>query len=186
MRIYELQENLEEYSGFYEVFETLDETFFNKYCYWKEIDLYKYQPVKFRLFRNYKGLKNFKKDIALKSGLMILSQKALEVFKPFIENKGQIIQIETDSKRKKFFGFYPNNCGYSLEIVNLKKTDWIQAEKGKMFYKFVFNNKYPKEDYLFTLNEALITIFVTEKFKDLVEKNDLKGLDFSKEVQIFD
>lgn len=186
MKIYELQADLKNYSCFYEFCQTLEETFFHKYYGWQKIDLLKYVPIKLKLYQSDTGKKNFKTDINIVSGLIILSDRALEVLKPIFEGKGQFVEIETGSKRKKFFGFYPNNCGYELDMVNLEKTDWSQAEKGKLFYRFVFNNTYPKEEYLFTLKEALSTIFVTDKFKELVEKNNLKGFDFSREVEIID
>lgn len=183
-KIYELQEDLENYSVFYEDLKNQENTFFDKYYGWQYIDLKTYKPIKFKLYRNYKGIKNVKKDISITSGLMILSEKALEVLKPILEGKGQFVTIEMESKRKKFFGFYPNNSGYGLNILNMGKTDWRQAERGKIFYRYVFNENYPKEEYLFTLNEALSIIFVTDKFRELIEKHDLKGLDFSRETLI--
>lgn len=62
--------------------------------------------MKLKNYKNYKGIKNYKKDIFLKGGLIILSEKALKVLKPILEKKGQFVEVETDSKRKKFFGFY--------------------------------------------------------------------------------
>ena len=67
MKIYELQADLENYSAFYEVFSTLEETFFHKYYGWKEIDLLKYIPIKLKLYQSDTGKKNFKTDINTKS-----------------------------------------------------------------------------------------------------------------------
>lgn len=36
MKVYELQENLEDYSTFYEVIENLEDSFFQKYAYGKK------------------------------------------------------------------------------------------------------------------------------------------------------
>ena len=133
------------------------------------------------------GKRNFQMDIGIIDGsLMILSEKAINVLKNIIEETGQIIPIETESKKKKFFGFYPNKNVYDSSIINFEKSDWKQAEKGKIIHKVVLNNNYPKDDYLFTLFDVRTSIYVTEKFKELVEKHDLKGFDFSKEILVSD
>lgn len=118
--------------------------------------------------------------------MFIFSEKAIQVLKEILEKTGQIIPIETESKRKKYYGFYPSKNVYDGSIINWEKSRWWQAEKGKIIDKLVLNNNSPKDDFLFTLFDERMNAFVTEKFKELVEKNDLKGFDFSKEIPVSD
>ena len=186
-KIYKLREDTENYAHFIEQQDNVDKTFFNKYWEWKTIDLETYQPVKLKLYASDTGKKNFQTDIALINGnLLILSEKSVNILKNILEQTGQIIPVETESKKKKFYGFYPNKNVYDSSIINFEKSDWRQAEKGKVIYKLILNNKYPQNDHLFTLFDVRTSIYVTDKFKELVEKNDLKGFDFSREILVSD
>lgn len=186
-KVYQLKQDLENYANFLEQWDNLENTFHNKYWNWKDVNLDTYQPIKVKLYTSDTGKKNFKTDISrITGGLFIFSEKAIQVLKEILEQTGQVIPIETESKRKKFYGFYPNKNTYNDSIINLEKSVWREAEKGKIINRLVLNNSYPKDDYLFTLFDEPMDAFVTEKFKDLVEKNDLKGFDFSKEILISD
>jgi hypothetical protein len=46
-------------------------------------------------------------------------------------------------------------------------------------YKTILNSDSLKDDPLFVLSDDPMKVYVTEKFKELVENNNLKGLDFS-------
>jgi hypothetical protein len=130
------------------------------------------------------GKKNYQMDIARTNGLIIFSEKAIDILKDILEQTGQIVPIITESKRKKFFGFYANKNIYDDSIINFEKSDYAQYEKGKVFRKIILNNQYPKNDYIFTLASYAMGCFVTEKFKEIVEKNDLKGFEFNEYTEI--
>lgn len=55
-----------------------------------------------------------------------------------------------------------------------------------MFDKVVLNNFYFKNDYIFTIKEVGMRIYATDKFKELVEKNNLGGLSFDDVVEVSD
>lgn len=170
-----------DFSYFIEKYDNLENRFWNKYLNWQEVDLNIYIQVKYELHRSDLGNKNFKFDVSVScAGLIILSEKAVNVFKDILVQKGQIIPINVDSKRKKFFGFYPNKNVYSLGIVDLEKSEYSDFlnGNGKSFKKLVLKNSYPKDDYLFTIRDVTQEIFLTEKFKNLVEENGLKAFAF--------
>ena len=127
------------------------------------------------------GQINYQFDICVDYSLLILSERAVEILKPILEGKGQFLEIITPSKRKKFIGFYPSNV-YSNDLADLSKSDWGENEKGKLFFKMIFQ-KYPQNEYIFVVDGSALTIYATEKFKKLFEGNNLKGLCFE-EVSI--
>jgi hypothetical protein len=103
--IYELKEDSKNYSVFYETYDSLDNIFIKKYWGWPSIDLDNYQPVKLKLYKSDDGKKNFQMDIGIESSLIILSERAINVLKDILDQTGQIIPLDTESKRKKFYGF---------------------------------------------------------------------------------
>jgi hypothetical protein len=177
--IYELKEDSKNYSVFYEIYDNLDNVFIKKYWGWQTIDLDDYQPVKFKLYKSDEGKKNFQMDIGIESSLIILSERAVEVLKDILDKTGQIIPIETESIRKKFYGFYPNKNIYNSSVINLNKSKWKKVEKEKIMYKTIFNSDALKNDPLFVLSDDPLKVYVSEEFKEIVENNNLKGLDFS-------
>ncbi len=184
-KVYQLKSDLENYSHFIEKYKHVDNMFIDKYWKWKNIDLNNYEPVKYELCAGDNGRKNYQMDIGKTSmGLIIFSERAINVLKEILERTGQIVPIITESKRKKFFGFYANKNIYDDSIINFEKSDWRQSEKGKIFRKIVLNNKYPKNDYIFTLASYAMGAFVTEKFQELVEKHDLQGFEFNQYTEV--
>lgn len=183
-KVYQLTSDLEKYSHFLEQYKNVDETFIKKYWNWKYIDLNLYEPVIYKLYPGDNGKKNYHMDISTSHGLIIFSEKAIVVLRDILESSGQIVPIITESKRKKFFGFYPNKNIYNDSIINFNKSEFNQYEKGKVFGKIILNNNYPKDDYIFSLSSYSMGCFVTENFKNLVEKYNLQGFDFSDFTEI--
>lgn len=186
-KVYQLKQDLENYAHFIEQRGKYEDSFSYKYWGLKKIDLNNYKPLILKLYASDTGKKNFQTDISYISGASFaFSENAIKVFKEIFEKTGQIFPVQTESKRKKFFGFYPNKKPYDGSIINFDKSVWRQADKGKLIKNLVLNNKYPKDDYLFTLYDHPSYVYVTESFKKLVEDNNLKGFDFSKEIKIED
>lgn len=184
-KVYQLKSDYEKHSVFLEKYTNIEDTFIKKYWEWATIDLEKYKPIVFALYAGDDGKKNYKTDISTaEGGIVVLSEKAVESLKEILKQSGQIIPIVTPSKRKKFYGFYPNRNVYDLSIVNLSKSSYTEAERGKIFYRIVLNSKYPKDDYFFVLKEHAMRSFVTEKFKSAVEEAGLVGFDFSARQEI--
>lgn len=180
-KLYKLYTDYENYSSFNEIYEKPESNFYMKNWNWKKIDLENFIPLKMELHKSEAGKKNYQFDICVNYCLLILSKRAVEVLKPILEGKGQFIPLETPSKRKIYIGFYPNNV-YSNDLADLSKSDWGENEKGKLFFKMAFK-KYPQDEYIFVVDGSALVIYATEKFKELVEKNELKGLYFE-EVEI--
>lgn len=186
-KVYELRQDLENYTHFIDQWEKLEDSFSSQYWGLKTIDLNLFKPLKLKLYASDTGKKTYQNDISfVTGGLFIFSEKAISVFKEILKNTGQIIQLETESKKKKFCGFFPNKNIYTDVIINFDKSVWRQAEKGKIIKKLVLNNNYPRNDFLFTLYDSPSICLVTDKFKELVENHDLKGFDFSKEIEVID
>lgn len=175
-KLYRLYSDYENYSSLKEIYEKPESKFHMKNWNWKKIELDSYQPVNLELKKSENGQKNYQFDICVDYSLLILSERAVEILKPLLEGKGQFLEIITPSKRKKFIGFYPNNI-YSNNLADLDKSDWGENEKGKLFFKVVFKT-YPQDEYIFVVDGSALTIYATEKFKKLLEDNNLKGLYF--------
>lgn len=108
--------------------------------------------------------------------------------KPFLQGgvitpRGQFIDIKTDSKRKKFVGFYPLNP--LPDILDKEKSDInIQAKNIILYNDIFFIEKNITDDYLFSLSESYGNVFVTDKFKKIVEDSGLIGFDFSNKINL--
>ena len=53
-----------------------------------------------------------------------------------------------------------------------------------MFEKLVLVKNNITDEYLFSINENISGVFVTDKFRKLVEELGLLGLDFYKEIEL--
>lgn len=177
-KIYKLKSDLDEFPFFMEKFKNVDHIFFSKHFKWKDYDKKTYS---FELMRNStSGRKNYNFDISsFSSNLLIFSEKAVYALKDILEKTGTFVHIKVDNNNKKFYGFYPNKNIYSLEIINLETSDYRMVGDQYLFYKVKFNDKAPVEDYLFALEEYSTGAYVTDKFKKIVEDNDLVGFDFT-------
>lgn len=140
------------------------------------------------------GKLNFKTDFSLSEECLILSEKAFNVLEPFLTGAGKEIKAEHNSKRKKIVVFFPDSCKAPLDIVDFDWSDWklIEGDKdGKCYDYFMFRNIFLNKNSLsigrdlFILEKTNMSpIFVTDEFKRIVEKNELKG--FSFEYVVFD
>lgn len=183
-KIYMLKSDSENYSFFLEQSSHIDNKFIKKYWGWKHINLESYEPVNYKLYSGDNGRKNYHMDISsYGNGLIIFSEKSIEILREILESSGQMVPIITESKRKKFLGFYANKNIYDDSIINLNKSEFNQYENGKLFYKIVLN-KCPENNFIFVLASEPTKVFVTEEFKNLVEKYNLQGFDFSEFTEI--
>jgi len=131
-KVYELKQDLENYANFVEQRNTLEDSFYYKYWGLKTIDLNEFKSIKLKLYVSDTGKKNYQTDIShISSGSFVFSEKAINFLKEILEKKGQFSPVETESKRKKFYGFYANKTPYDGSIINFEKSVWRQAEKFK-------------------------------------------------------
>jgi len=143
-----------------------------------------YIPQEFILERSDTGKLNYKMDVStFTSPFIIFSEKAVDILKETLEKTGEILPIITQSTRKTFFGFHPTlrmkNC------VNWEESTYTEYPNGeKQLRKIVLFEKAISQKKLFMIEESPSTVFVNDDFKKLVEKEDLKGFDFSRKIEL--
>ena len=143
-----------------------------------------FKPVKLELRRSSEtGKKNYQLDFSASlRPFFIFSENALDKLKDILIPRGQILPVITESKRKFFLGYYPTNpLTGCLDMDKSKYTVW---PRGILVSKYVLRFENICDDYFFTIEECLSSVFVTSKFRELVEKNNLLGFDFSNEVEL--
>lgn len=142
-----------------------------------------YSEIELEVRANDQGKKNFGFDFSgALNPFFIVSDKCLNLIGDILTLRGEVLPVVTKSKRKNFFGYYPTN---SLSgCFDREKSEYKEYPNGVMINKVVLFREGIKEEYLFSIEEDISKVFVTSKFKELVEKHDLKGFDFSREVEL--
>lgn len=170
MKIYELKNNYDDFSHFIE----MRDYFVNDTWGWNSPVLNK--TYRHEMGRSNKNLKNFKLDVSRKINYLILSDKARKLFELY----GTFFEIETDSKRKKFHGFFPNKCIVSNELADLRISEYEISENGKLnLGNFFFKKEIESLDLDLFVVEGSSYIYVTDRFKEKLEKEGLGGFSFN-------
>lgn len=140
-----------------------------------------YSPIKIELQKSDSGKKNYRFDIssALRP-FFIISELTLDKLSDILESRGQILPVITDSKKKKFFGYYPTNL--LTGCFDKEKSVYRVAERGLIIEKPVLIASNIVDEYLFSIEEDISRVFVTDSFKQRVEEAGLLGFDFSVEI----
>ncbi|WP_279156237.1 hypothetical protein [Obesumbacterium proteus] len=94
--------------------------------------------------------------------------------------RGQIFPVISESKKKKFFGYYPTNP--LSGCFDKEKSKYREAERGLIVERPVLIAENISDEYLFSVEEDISRVFVTDKFKQRVEKAGLLAFDFSWEI----
>ena len=142
-----------------------------------------YEPIKLELHRSNSGKKNYKFDFSdWTEPFLIFSEKAVNALYDVLAPRGQFLEIITDSKRKKFIGYYPTHA--FAGVLDLEKSVYETCPNGILIRKFVLKKDCIPDDYLFSIKENSMEIFVTEKFKQLVEQHQLESFDFSEYQEV--
>lgn len=143
-----------------------------------------YIPVKLELYKSDTGKKNYKFDFsAFLNPFLIFSENSLIFLEKILSKRGQFLEVHILSKRKKFIGYYPTNC-FKSGILDLEKSIYEKHSNGLLIRKVVLKRNKIPDDYLFTIEEDISRVFVTDKFKQLIEKNHLIGFEFSEYNEI--
>lgn len=151
---------------------------------WKWNPPSNYIPIEVELWKSDLGKKNYQFDFSDSLlPFLIFSENAITILKDILIPRGKILDILTESKRKKYFGYYPTN-NYPQGILDLKKSNYKKYPNGLLIKKPVLVKDKIPDDYLFTIEEDISRIFVTDKFKKLVEENALVGFEFSEYNEI--
>lgn len=178
MKIYEIKCDFDNFSHFYNN-NSYDDRFIRHSRQWEdEVNhniLYKY-----KMDRSDRGLRNFKLDVSINSNHLILSDRAISFLKETLDKSGTFFEIETDSKRKKFTGFFSNKCIVPDSVINYKTTAWEIFNGERRVCGITYFNKTIEniELDLFVVSGIVYEIYVTEKMKDFIEANNFGGLRF--------
>lgn len=187
MKIYKLNSNTQQFSFFlydHKGNSNRELSISRDSITWKWNYPSKYNIATFELRAGDNKKKNYNFDIStFESPFIIISEKVWLELKDILEPRGILLEINTPSKRKKFYGYYPTNVIYP-SALNRKYSEYTEYPNGLLIYKYVLDKDKIKDDYLFVVEESISDIFVTEKFKERVEKAGLLGFDFSGEVEI--
>ena len=142
-----------------------------------------YQPIKLELRRNELGKKNYQFDFSGFLGpFLVFSESALTALADILEPRGQLLPVFTESKRKQFFGYYPTNP--LSGCFDKEKSIYEECPNGLMIRKPFLIAQNITDEYLFSVEEDMRRVFVTDKFKQRVEDANLLGFDFSVEISI--
>ncbi|ACX86475.1 conserved hypothetical protein [Pectobacterium parmentieri WPP163] len=141
-----------------------------------------YDEIKLELRKDDKGKKNYSFDFSgALSPFFVFSDSAINVLNDILFPRGEILPVSTGSKRKNFSGYYPTNV--ISDALDKKQSVYRVAEHGLIIEKPVLVAKNITDDYLFSIEEDISRVFVTEKFKQCVEEAGLVGFNFSIEIQ---
>ncbi|MFV7395219.1 imm11 family protein [Salmonella enterica] len=147
---------------------------------WKPFNIDDFVIPEFELDSSDTGTKNFQHDISATSKpFIVLSENAVEALKDIIEPRGQFLPIKTPSKRKKFIGYYPTNV--LTDSIDIEKSEMKEYDYKNMGIKkknLHFKEGTILDEYLFSVSEDRLYVFVTEKFRQRAEEAGLKGFDF--------
>lgn len=140
-----------------------------------------YHPIVLELRRNDSGKKNYQFDLSSAlSPFFVISEDALNKIGDILECRGQVLNVITESKKKKFLGYYPTNP--LSGCFNMDLSNYRVAERGLIVEKPVLISEKITDEYLFSIEEDISRVFVTDKFKSRVEEAGLLGFDFSIEI----
>lgn len=142
----------------------------------------KYNPITLSLSQSDTGKKNYQFDIcSFLSPFFIFSEAALEKLGDILLPRGEVLPVITKSKKKVFYGFYPTN----KLSGGFDKHNSIYEEypNGLMIRECVLIENKISDEYLFSIDEDVSSIFVTEKFRQRINDAELSGFDFSFEIE---
>ncbi|WP_353254895.1 imm11 family protein [Burkholderia anthina] len=108
------------------------------------------------------------------SPFLVFSQRALDVLAPVLRDSGEILQV--DAPVKDMFGFHVTRV--IENAVDMDASRFKVYPQATVFNKiFILKSRIEGAD-IFRLKESPATVFVSERFRELVEQNKLKGFDF--------
>lgn len=149
---------------------------------WKPFG-FDYQAITLELRRSDNGKKNYQFDFSgALNPFFVVSDVALEYLGDIFNSRGEILPVITGSKRKSFFGYYPTNA--LVNCFDKERSVYRVAVNGPIIEKPVLKLKNITDEYMFSIEEDISRVFVTDKFKKRVEDAGLVGFDFSVEIPV--
>ncbi len=108
------------------------------------------------------------------SPFLLFSERALDVLAPVIRDSGEILQVEAPIK--DMFGFHVTRV--IENAVDMDASKFKVYPQATVFNKiFILKSRIEGVD-IFRLKESPASVFVSERFRELVKQNELKGFDF--------
>lgn len=140
------------------------------------------RPIQLDLMPSDLGKKNYQLDISsFLSPFFIFSQDSIDKLNDILLPRGQLMNIMTESKRKKFYGFYLTNP--LSGCFDREKSTFREYPKGLMIEKVVLISSNITDEYIFSIEEDISRVFVTDAFIKRVKDANLKGFDFSRKIE---
>lgn len=114
---------------------------------------------------------------ALGFTIPVFSKKALDCLLPLIENNIEILKLDFDGG-----DFYAINVTKVINAINYEKSKYKTFRDGRrivLFNKYAFEPEIVIGISIFKIiDEPCRFAFVSDEFKEIVEKNKLKGFEF--------
>lgn len=108
----------------------------------------------------------------------VFSKRALEVLQPYLQDSAEILELVFDEG-----DYYGINVIAVLNVVDYEKAKYIKfnnSDRIMVFQKYAFRvcDELKKHQIFKIADEARRGAFVSEEFKEAVEKNELTGFRF--------
>ncbi len=181
--IYLLQSDTTNYCSFIQNYPNDEESIIGRAASqnWKPF-LNFHDLINLELRRSDTGKSNYKFDFSSSlSPFFVVSDSTLNMLGDILFPRGQLIPISTQSKSKDFYGYYPTNA---ISSCLNRELSIYETYQGKLLIETpVLKKNNISDEYLFSIDEDISRVFVTEKFKRRVESSGLLGFDFSIKVE---
>lgn len=108
----------------------------------------------------------------------VFSKKALDILRPLIQDSVEELKLQFDEGE-----YYGINVISVLDVIDYDKSEYRKYSDGKrimVFHKYVFRDvKEIRKHHIFKImDEPTRWAFVSDEFKETVEKNNLTGFKF--------
>ncbi|MCW3610288.1 hypothetical protein K6Y32_29655 [Burkholderia cenocepacia] len=112
------------------------------------------------------------------SPFLVFSERALDALATVLRDSGEMLQVEAPIK--DMFGFHVTRV--IENAVDMDASKFKVYPQATVFNKiFILKSRIEGVD-IFRLKENPATVFVSENFRGLVERNKLKGFDFGEVI----
>lgn len=180
-KIYLLESDVTNFCSFIQDYPEGEESIMGRVrsTHWKPLT--DYTPILLELRSNDSGKRNYQFDFSSAlSPFFVLSENALDALRDILLPRGQVLPVATGSKNKVFLGYYPTNV---LSGCFDRENALFRESEGKfLIRKPVLKADKITDEYLFSIEEDISRVFVTEAFKRRVEEAGLLGFEFSVEI----
>lgn len=144
-----------------------------------------WHPLAVRVFRDDRASKKLPVGDfpSLASSMPVFSQRACDVLKEILEGSGQLLPLACDEG--KYFAFNVTNLCDAFD-KNASQVTELPGGGIIMVQKYVLFGSRIKDEPIFKVPEtAVLHVFVNQRFKDIVDSNNLKGFLFER-VEVID